>query len=223
MSNGLNFGSIIGIAASLFTGGSSLLLMAASQLMSQVATEAFSGALQNMGVSGNLLNSAVDAFKSAFSLASGDVAGAGESLGNLVNDLRDSANAGTGNLDRAQNSLQSQMEQIMQNGQQSQEASDEFKSSGKGGGNWLLAIAKAMGNALGKQAAKLVSDSSKLETLAGQANTGSDEAKQQNAMDFQRAQAEFQADSQMFGILSNAFSTAIKAIGEGMQSLARKS
>jgi hypothetical protein len=34
--------------------------------------------------------------------------------------------------------------------------------------------------------------------------------------------AQFQADSQTLGMLSNAFATAIKSIGEGMQTMASK-
>lgn len=86
--------------------------------------------------------------------------------------------------------------------------------SGKG---WLVAIAKAMGNALGVVAAKLVQLSNKLDDLAGSASDD-----QKSAKEFQKTMAEFQAQSQLFGMLSNSFSTAIKSIGEGMSSMARK-
>ncbi len=94
---------------------------------------------------------------------------------------------------------------------------DKDGVSGKGGKSWLVAIAQAMGNALGTKAAKLVELSQKLDKLAGKSSDD-----QQAAKDFQKTMAQFQAESQLFSMLSNAFSTAIKSIGEGMTSLARK-
>lgn len=91
-------------------------------------------------------------------------------------------------------------------------------AGGSGGGkSWLVAIAEAMGNALGTKAAKLVELSHKLDSLAGKSSDD-----QQAAKEFQKTMAEFQAESQLFSMMSNAFSTAVKAIGEGMTSLARK-
>lgn len=89
--------------------------------------------------------------------------------------------------------------------------------AGSGGKSWLVAIAEAMGSALGKKAAELVKLSNELDQLAG---SSSDD--QKDAMKFQQTMAKFQAESQMFSMLSNAFSTAVKSIGEGMTSLARK-
>lgn len=89
--------------------------------------------------------------------------------------------------------------------------------SGGGSKSWLVAIAQAMGNALGTKAAKLVELSKKLDSLAG---SSSDD--QQAAKEFQKTMAEFQAESQLFSMMSNAFSTAVKSIGEGMTALARK-
>lgn len=88
-------------------------------------------------------------------------------------------------------------------------------AAGGGGGSWLEAIAQAMGDALGQMAQKLVDESTSLQGLAGNAD-GS------GAQQFQATMAKFQADSQMFSMLSNAFSTAIKSIGEGMTSMASK-
>lgn len=89
--------------------------------------------------------------------------------------------------------------------------------SGGRGKSWLVAIAQAMGNALGTKAAKLVELSNKLDGLAASSSDN-----QQDAKEFQKTMAQFQAESQLFSMLSNAFSTAIKSIGEGMTSLARK-
>ena len=84
---------------------------------------------------------------------------------------------------------------------------------GGGGGSWLEAIAEAMGNALGQMAQKLVDESSSLQSMAGNQN---------DAQQFQATMAKFQADAQMFSMLSNAFSTSIKSIGDGMTTMASK-
>jgi hypothetical protein len=86
-------------------------------------------------------------------------------------------------------------------------------AGGSGGGSWLEAIAEAMGNALGQMAQKLVDESNSLQSLAGNQN---------DAQQFQATMAKFQADSQMFSMLSNAFSNAIKSIGDGMTTMASK-
>jgi hypothetical protein len=84
---------------------------------------------------------------------------------------------------------------------------------GGGSGSWLEAIAEAMGNALGQMAQKLVDESNSLQGMAGNPA---------DAQQFQATMAKFQADSQMFSMLSNAFSTAIKSIGDGMTTMASK-
>jgi hypothetical protein len=87
---------------------------------------------------------------------------------------------------------------------------------GEGSGdNWLVAIAKAMGNALGRLSAKLVDESRQLDHLAGHTSSG-------GAQKFRSTMAKFQADAQTLGMLSDAFSNAIKSIGQGMQTMASK-
>jgi uncharacterized protein YukE len=88
-------------------------------------------------------------------------------------------------------------------------------SAAGGGGSWLEAIAEAMGDALGQMAQKLVDESTSLQGLAGNADGA-------GAQQFQATMAKFQADSQMFSMLSNAFSNSIKSIGDGMTTMASK-
>lgn len=121
---------------------------------------------------------------------------------------------------------------------------------GKGGktagGGWLQAIAAAMGQALGDKAAQMVSLSEQMTALNAKAKDGSEavqaaasnvknddsksgaalqgaqSADQQNARDFNMAMTQFQATSQEYSMLNNVFSTAIKALGESLSSMARK-
>lgn len=122
-------------------------------------------------------------------------------------------------------------------------------AAGKGGtagGGWLQAIAAAMGEALGDKAAQMVSLSQDMTELnktsvsnadqiaalskkaAGGDKTAQGEldalkAKDQaNAKEFNMKMTQFQATSQEYSMLNNVFSTAIKALGESLSSMARK-
>lgn len=99
---------------------------------------------------------------------------------------------------------------------------DEARGGHGGKKSWLVALASALGNVLGDKAARLVELSHKLDQLGTREPTGDTAKDQQNAREFQKTMAEFQAESQLFGMISQAASTAIKSIGEGMSSVARK-
>ena len=209
---------VVEIAAAFETGGASLALEEAEQqAMQQVAQQAFSGALSQMGASNqsNLMN----AFMAGYSAASGTSSDSGTSQ--LTQQLLDSAYQNGGLASSSQN-LQSEMANLIDElgaqGQQSDGSQGSGSSTGGtsgAGSNWMEAIAKAMGEALGQLSQKVVDESQELNSLAG--NNSSSGAQQ-----FQSVMAEFQADSQTLSMLSNAFATAIKSIGEGMQTMASK-
>lgn len=96
-----------------------------------------------------------------------------------------------------------------------------LQSNESGGGgkakSWLVAIAQALGSIMGDKAAKLVELTGKMDKLAA-----ADPEDQKAAKEFQKTMMEFQAQSQLFSMISNASSTAIKSIGEGMTTAARK-
>jgi hypothetical protein len=97
------------------------------------------------------------------------------------------------------------------------ERSEEGGEGGSGGGGWLQAIAKAMGKTLGEKAAKMVELSDKMSELQG---GGGDD--KENAKEFNMTMTQFQATSQEYSLLNNAFTTAIKALGEALSNMARK-
>jgi hypothetical protein len=120
---------------------------------------------------------------------------------------------------------------IMEQGQ----GGDDCKGgkAGKGGkgqpaGNWLIAMARAMGAAAGDHAKRMVELSNKINDLSSKGkgiDASSDAGKKEqadNAAETSAAQAEFQAEGQMFSMLQNSFSNAIKSIGEGLTTMARK-
>lgn len=83
------------------------------------------------------------------------------------------------------------------------------------GGSWLEALASAMGEQLGKKAGKMVELGDRIAKTAG------GEGKQA-AEENTKATMEMQATGQMFNLMQNAFSSAIKSIGEGLAQAARK-
>jgi len=97
-------------------------------------------------------------------------------------------------------------------------AGDDDECSGKagkkGGGSWLVAMAKAMGKVAGEHAKKLADLSDQINSLQG---GNGDQAQQASEL-----QSQMQAEGQMFGMLQNAFSNVLKSIGEGMSTMARK-
>ena len=207
--------SVVEIAAAFETGGASLALEEAEQqAMQQVAQQAFSGALSQLGASNqsNLMNAFMAGYNAASGLSSDG------STSQLAQQLLDSAYQ-NGALASSQQNLQSEMANLIdQLGAQGQQTDGSGSSSGGtsgAGNNWMEAIAKAMGEALGRLSQKVVDESQQLNSLAGNSS-------QNGAQQFQSVMAEFQADSQTLSMLSNAFATAIKSIGEGMQTMASK-
>lgn len=215
MSNGLNFNSLISIAeilAAPMTGGSSLLLSAASQALTQVGEQVMSSALDTVGIGGPTKDLVMGAFKSAV----GDASGAVESYGNvsqdLVDKITDAANhqssngSYTGELDRAKQDATDQLSKFIAKMGQTEADGDV----GKGSDSWLVAMAKAMGRMLGDKAQHIKELSQKIES------EGSD------AKAYNTDITELQGASQEYGIMSNAFSQVIKSIGEGLSGMARK-
>ena len=116
---------------------------------------------------------------------------------------------------------------------------------GKAGGGWLQAIAAAMGAHLGQKAAEMVKLTEQMTELdkgseaitknvadagknldsgknKGGELAGAQSADQANARKFNMLMTQFQATSQEYSMLNNTFSSAIKALGEALSSMARK-
>jgi hypothetical protein len=225
MTHGINFNSIANLAlnaASAYaTGGTSLVFTTAAR---QLATEAFTNVIsRQFGPEAG--TQASDAFRSSF--ASDDTASLngwdGNALSQQANDVINAANhqgangAYTGDADRFRGDLEDAMSKDIQSVINNESLMRQLKSSSDkdatgGGDSWLVAIAKAMGKMLGNQAQKLVDLTNEMSQHTGK----------NDAQVFQQLNAEFSAQSQMFGILSNSFSNSIKTIGDGLTTIARK-
>jgi hypothetical protein len=96
------------------------------------------------------------------------------------------------------------------------------KLKGKGGLSWLQVMADAMSKILDASLAKLDQKSTALvDTIkAGKGLKG--DAVKDNSADTQKAQTDFTVASQEFSILMNSVNTALKTVGEGLTTMARK-
>lgn len=82
----------------------------------------------------------------------------------------------------------------------------------RGGKSWLVALASRLGEMQGNFMDKAQANLNNMESASGDTQSG----------DFITAQNEFSANMQMFSMMANASSTALKSLGEGMSALARK-
>lgn len=240
MSNALGGGNgwlgiveeVASVALAAETGGASL---AVTSTFSQVAEQAFTQAASQM-VSQELVNVGSQAFTSAFTQVAEQALGqAFTSVAqDVVDGIVDAANnqgpngTYTGDLDRAQNDMTQATQNLMQSimDANAKKRGKDDAAGASGGNSWFVALAKALGEAEGKHLSNML-------TLAGQMNqlstsvdvSGSSSAgatNQQNSEKFATLNAEFQAEAQEFQMLSEATSTAIKSIGQGLSDIARK-
>jgi hypothetical protein len=186
------------------------LMSSGRQAVAQTAGTTFKDALTQLGITGQTRDAAVNIFNTTFSHTSGIPAGDSPATQQVI----DSAFR-NGNLAPSSQSLTDSITKMTI----ALGAKGQQQASGGGGGgdgeSWLEAIAKAMGQALGTMAQNLVNESNQLSSLSGDSSSS-------GAQQFQTVMAQFQAHSQLFGMLSDAFSNAIKSIGQGMQTMGSK-
>ncbi|MFL6604226.1 MAG: hypothetical protein ACJ8R9_23240 [Steroidobacteraceae bacterium] len=197
------------LAATIESGGTlPTALSAGRQALALTASNSFDKSLTQLGITGDTRDTAVNVFGSSFSDASGIQLSDSPATQAVLD-----ASFRNGNLAPASQDVTDSMTRLTIalgiKGQQ--------HDSGGGGDaeSWLEAIARAMGKALGTMAQNLVTESNQLSSLSGN-SSGS------GAQQFQTVMAKFQAHSQLFGMLSDAFSNAIKSIGQGMQTMGSK-
>jgi hypothetical protein len=101
---------------------------------------------------------------------------------------------------------------------------DDSKEAKKArSGNWLVALAQGMAEIASKHLDGMMKAQRTMEESSpDDASKLSDDQKQKNQNDFIRAQGEFQAESKLFTMATEAASNAVKSVGDGLASLARK-
>ena len=215
MSNGINFGSIVSSAIGGLLGGPIGMMVA--QLGKQIMTNIVDQVIDQLPIDQSLK----DILQAGFHAGLGDIPGALENINEAIEGLAAQAGgspADVGQMQGAADDFRNEMQDvfsslvqaIVDSANDSEDGSSVANSRGGGRGNstgapgWLYAIAEVMGKKLDETAHNMAALAEKV-----------DSEDPSTATDFQVA-------SQQFSILMNTTSTALKSIGEGMVSSARK-
>jgi|GEM_PF-1093489 hypothetical protein len=221
--------SLVGVGLAAFTGGASLAL---TQAFSQLATQAFSQALGQLA--GQVLSQATQQLATqAFSSILNDVVGlAGQTIAPEIAQLASQAlsagnhqgpnGAYSGDIDRARNDMSDSIAKFIEQvakeqgtdvaGLLSQLINDTGRDrddavqngGGKGKMSWLRALAEGLGKLLNESAKDMQDKAAKI------------------TKDDPKTSTDFQVASQEFNMLMQTATTAIKSIGEGLSTAARK-
>ena len=160
--------------------------------------------IQQLGTKLGLPQSVIDTAQAAFCASCGDTAGARQNVTEAVSGLAEGLNASPAQQGEAERSVNDSVSDLVSRLSESEDFKAAKSSGGKSGGGWLMALASVLGEKLNKMAA----DVSK---LAGEITK-----------DTPDKTAKFGAATQEFGILMNATNNAIKTLGEGLTTTARK-
>lgn len=174
----------------------------AAQLVTQLASSIGQQIIQQLGQQLGVPQSAIDMAQGAFAGSMGDVRGQFTNVNEAIGQLGQFYGANPAQIGDVQREMEQAINDFvsqLSEGRESREA-----RAGGGSGGWLMAIAETLGRELDKMAGDL-------SNMAGQLSK-----------DDPSMTAKFGALSQQFGMMFNATSTAIKAIGEAMSGMARK-
>ncbi|MCW4460991.1 hypothetical protein OK349_04675 [Sphingomonas sp. BT-65] len=175
-----------------------------AQLAQQVVSQLGQQLLQNLGDQMGLPQSAIDMAQGAFAGSLGDIQGSAQNLDEAIAALGQETGASPAQIGDMQRMVQDILQKAGEDAMQTEEAKEAKAGGTKSGGGWLRALARALGEAADKAAANLEEKAK-----------GLDDATPSES-------AEYSADAQAFGMLMNAINTAIKAIGEALNTVARK-
>jgi hypothetical protein len=90
------------------------------------------------------------------------------------------------------------------------------ENDGKGKKSWLVVLAEGMARVATEHLHKMIDAQEQME------KSGENNDKKEASSEFTEGQAKFQAESKLFSMAIEATSTALKAVGDGLASLARK-
>jgi hypothetical protein len=210
------------VALAAETGGASLALEGA---ISRAALSIGDQILQNVGQQLGLPQSLIDGAQAVFHAEAGDVGGAVQNMSNAFSDLGETAGLSPQDTGALQQQAQSGVDDATSaatdqansydpnswTGDSIREAGGDAKASKGGKGDSLLvALAKAMGQALDQKLNKMYADTQQMAHL----DTKSSQ--------YGSLSGEVQALGQEVNLLSNALTNSIKSVGEAGTTLAKK-
>ncbi len=188
------------LAAFAFGGPAGFMAAAAKTLITQIGMNAIQQLGQQLGVP----QSMIDMAQASFAASTGMPNIARQEIRQAVSGLAEQFDLSPMQQGELQRAATQDLNNFISTLSESQEAREARAGGGRQGGNWLMALAEALG-----------------EKLDGMADELGDMA-ESLSKDDPSMTAKFGALSQQFGMMFNATSTAIKSIGEAMSNMARK-
>ena len=216
--NGLSLNNLLSAAAQVglgaMTGGASLAVTTALKgVMMAVGDQIIAQVGQQLG----LPPAVIDMAQAAFHAEAGDMGGAVQDIGKAAQDLGQAAGADnfqTGQLQQqaqqgADEAANQALAQMQTDGMKQSGGSNDIAAATKGK-SLLVAMAIAMGSVADNKMKEMYNDTQKLANLkAGDKG-------------YAQLTGEVQGLGQEIGLITNALNNAIKSIGDGASTLARK-
>lgn len=194
-----------------------------SSLVSSVAGSVMSSLISSFG-SGNVLGALTNTFMGSLGNALKSVIGSApipQFLKDTANGLIDSMLGASQQptTPEAQDAVSGKYQEMCDkiSAGIAQEAGDKAdkETNGKGGVNWLVALAGGLAEAQIKFLDKAMDAQETMKEAAGKDDKTSRDS-------FITAQSEYQANMQMFSMMANMTATSLKTLGEGLTAIARK-
>ncbi|OZG74414.1 hypothetical protein BTA51_05240 [Hahella sp. CCB-MM4] len=198
-------------------------------MFASIASGILDNALQMAGEKLGLPQSLIDTAQSAAHFAIGDIPGGIQNIGEVIEGLHQQSPFEAASSEHKCNDASIDLSGMML---------EQGKGKGKDDkeGNWLIALARSLGEMVGQRAGEMLEKAndmheinSRLDNMKAPGKGASDEAKAEydqamkdQAQDFMTANSEFQAQSQMFNIISQTTSNVIKTLGQGISNIAQK-
>lgn len=174
--------------------------IAAKAVMSAIGQQV----IQQLGQKLGLPQSVIDGAQAAFCASIGDKTGVQQNIREAVSSVGQDFDLSPAQQGDMQRNAETALDRLVSGLSESEEFKQAKASGGKASGGWLMALATVFGEKLNAKAAEV-------QKLAGQITDKTPDKT-----------AKFGAATQEFGILMNAVNNAIKTLGEGLTTTARK-
>lgn len=201
----------------------------ASLAMRTIGSQIAMNLIQRLGQQMGLPQPMIDLAQSSFASSVGQPGLARQNISQAVQGLTQQLDLRPSEAGQLQRDLLGASDTSMSNLMELVDNFRRARGGGQGeeeGGSWLVAMARALGQALDQKAAQIQEKSNEVAAFANQSvtkdRTGLSARSQENQNRLSSATTLLQAFSQEMSFISNAATNAIKSIGEAQATIARK-
>jgi hypothetical protein len=206
------------LALTALTGGAAAPFMAMA--MKAIASEILKMAIDYVG---QQLNASFGDISRAQSSVNDRFETTNRSVRDIIQDYGDQVGASLTEIGQQQSAAEMTMKQVQDNIKETfANMSPARREKVKGGRSWLQVMADAMSQILDASLKKVDAKSTALADIQRAGGSLKGQAAADNAAQSTKANSEFAVANQEFSILMNSVNTAIKTIGEGLATMARK-